>query len=93
MSLEILYKRTIISDEVYKSERIGGFRMLSNIGAPGMILILIVALFVFGPNRLPEMGRAVGKSIREFKRASEGIQESIMKEIKEEINVDKQENK
>jgi sec-independent protein translocase protein TatA len=67
--------------------------MLSNIGAPGMILILIVALIVFGPNRLPEMGKAVGKSLREFKRASEGIQESILKEMKEEVNVDKQENK
>ncbi|WP_081772949.1 MULTISPECIES: twin-arginine translocase TatA/TatE family subunit [unclassified Bacillus (in: firmicutes)] len=57
--------------------------MLSNIGVPGMILILIVALIVFGPNKLPEIGRAVGSSIREFKRASEGLTEEIKKEIKE----------
>ncbi|WP_316572596.1 twin-arginine translocase TatA/TatE family subunit [Neobacillus sp. YIM B06451] len=55
--------------------------MLSNIGVPGMILILVVALIVFGPNKLPEIGRAVGRSIREFKRASEGLTDEIKKEI------------
>jgi sec-independent protein translocase protein TatA len=64
--------------------------MISNIGTPGVILILVVALIVFGPNRLQEIGRAVGKSVREFKKASEGVQESIMKEIKDEIKMDKQ---
>jgi sec-independent protein translocase protein TatA len=34
--------------------------MLSNIGVPGLILILIVALVIFGPNKLPEIGRAFG---------------------------------
>ncbi|MEQ6376050.1 twin-arginine translocase TatA/TatE family subunit [Bacillaceae bacterium S4-13-56] len=47
--------------------------MLSNIGAPGMILIFVVALIVFGPSRLPEVGKAVGSSLREFKRATTGI--------------------
>lgn len=47
--------------------------MLSNIGMPGLILILIVALVIFGPNKLPEIGRAFGKSIREFKKATEGL--------------------
>jgi sec-independent protein translocase protein TatA len=37
--------------------------MLSNIGVPGLILIMIVALVIFGPNKLPEIGRAFGKSI------------------------------
>ncbi|WP_053368164.1 twin-arginine translocase TatA/TatE family subunit [Bacillus sp. FJAT-27245] len=55
--------------------------MLSNIGVPGLILILIVALVVFGPNKLPEIGRAFGRSIREFKRASEGLTDEIKKEI------------
>ncbi|WP_059172102.1 twin-arginine translocase TatA/TatE family subunit [Bacillus sp. FJAT-27445] len=55
--------------------------MLSNIGVPGMILILIVALIVFGPSKLPEIGRAAGRSIREFKRASEGLTDEIKKEI------------
>ncbi|RHW38951.1 twin-arginine translocase TatA/TatE family subunit [Neobacillus notoginsengisoli] len=55
--------------------------MLSNIGVPGMILILVVALIVFGPNKMPEIGRALGRSIREFKRASEGLTDEIKKEI------------
>lgn len=41
--------------------------MLSNIGFPGLILILIIALVVFGPSKLPEIGRAVGRGLKEFK--------------------------
>jgi sec-independent protein translocase protein TatA len=41
--------------------------MLSNIGFPGLILILIIALVVFGPSKLPEIGRAIGKGLKEFK--------------------------
>ena len=48
-------------------------------------LILIVALVIFGPNKLPEIGRAFGKSIREFKKATEGLTNDIKEEIKEEI--------
>lgn len=59
----------------------GDDTMLSNIGVPGLILILIVALVVFGPNKLPEIGRAFGRSLREFKRASEGLTDEIKKEI------------
>lgn len=44
-----------------------------DIGIPGLILILIVALIVFGPNKLPEIGRAFGKSIREFKDSMRDI--------------------
>lgn len=60
-------------------------KMLSNIGVPGLILILIVALVIFGPNKLPEIGRAFGKSIREFKKATEGLADGMKEEIKEEI--------
>ncbi len=42
----------------------------SNIGIPGLILILIVALIVFGPNKLPELGKVVGKTLKEFKSAA-----------------------
>ncbi|MEH7885326.1 twin-arginine translocase TatA/TatE family subunit [Bacillus sp. JJ1609] len=62
--------------------------MLSNIGFPGLILILVIALIIFGPNKLPEIGRAVGKSMREFKKATEGITDDIKKEINEDINKD-----
>lgn len=47
--------------------------MISNIGFPGLILILIVALIVFGPNKLPEIGRAFGTTLKEFKNASSEI--------------------
>ncbi|WP_203457003.1 twin-arginine translocase TatA/TatE family subunit [Paenibacillus tepidiphilus] len=41
--------------------------MLNGIGAPGIILLVILALLLFGPNKLPELGRAVGRTFREFK--------------------------
>jgi sec-independent protein translocase protein TatA len=47
--------------------------MLSNIGFPGLILILAFALIVFGPNKLPELGRSLGNSLKEFKEATKGI--------------------
>lgn len=47
--------------------------MLSNIGVPGLILILIVALIVFGPNKLPEIGKAFGQSLKEFKNATKSL--------------------
>ncbi len=65
--------------------------MLSNIGIPGLILILVVALVIFGPNKLPEVGRAFGKSIREFKKATEGLTNDIKEEMKEDIKESKTE--
>lgn len=47
--------------------------MLSNIGIPGLILIVIVALVVFGPTRLPEIGKSVGTSLKEFKLAAKEV--------------------
>jgi sec-independent protein translocase protein TatA len=44
--------------------------MLSNIGVPGLILILVLALIIFGPKKLPEMGRAVGQTLKEFKKSA-----------------------
>ena len=44
--------------------------MLSNIGVPGLIIILVIALILFGPNKLPELGRAVGQTLREFKKST-----------------------
>lgn len=45
----------------------------SAIGVPSLILIVIVALIIFGPSKLPEIGRAAGNSLREFKNATKGI--------------------
>lgn len=47
--------------------------MLSNIGIPGLILIVIFALIVFGPKKLPELGKSMGRTLKEFKSATKGI--------------------
>ncbi|ASS96578.1 MULTISPECIES: twin-arginine translocase TatA/TatE family subunit [Peribacillus] len=44
--------------------------MLQNIGIPGLILVLIIALIIFGPSKLPEIGRAFGSTLREFKKST-----------------------
>jgi sec-independent protein translocase protein TatA len=46
--------------------------VIPEIGIPGLILILVVALLVFGPKRLPEMGRSLGRGMREFKDSVSG---------------------
>jgi len=47
--------------------------MLSSIGIPGLILILIIALVIFGPSKLPEIGRAFGRTLTEFKSAAKEL--------------------
>ncbi|WP_298474006.1 twin-arginine translocase TatA/TatE family subunit [uncultured Psychrobacillus sp.] len=47
--------------------------MLSSIGIPGLILILVIALIIFGPKKLPEIGRAFGRTLTEFKSATKGL--------------------
>ncbi|ENH97296.1 twin arginine translocase protein A [Gracilibacillus halophilus YIM-C55.5] len=44
--------------------------MFSTIGFPGLILILIIALLIFGPSKLPEIGRATGDTLKEFKQST-----------------------
>lgn len=46
------------------------FGFLPNIGFPELVVILGLALIIFGPGKLPDVGRALGKSIKEFKRAT-----------------------
>ncbi|MGE7184579.1 twin-arginine translocase TatA/TatE family subunit [Peribacillus sp. NPDC006672] len=46
---------------------------MSNIGVPGLILILILALIIFGPKKLPEIGRAFGQTLREFKKSTSDL--------------------
>jgi len=46
---------------------------MAQIGIPSLILILIVALLIFGPSKLPEIGKAAGNSLREFKNATKGL--------------------
>jgi sec-independent protein translocase protein TatA len=47
--------------------------MFSNIGIPGLILVLVIALIIFGPSKLPEIGRAFGRTLSEFKSATKGL--------------------
>ena len=60
---------------------------MPSLGAPEIVIILVLALLVFGPKRLPEMGRSLGRTVREFKKASDtarkefGVDE-IEKELK-----------
>lgn len=46
---------------------------MGSIGIPGLILILLLALVLFGPKKLPELGRAVGHTLKEFKNATRGL--------------------
>jgi sec-independent protein translocase protein TatA len=48
-------------------------KMLSNIGIPGLILVLVLALIIFGPKKLPELGRAVGQTLKELKKSTNGL--------------------
>ena len=50
---------------------------MPNIGFPELMLILVLALVVFGPKRLPEIGRTIGKSLREFRRASSELRDEL----------------
>ena len=52
------------------------------IGFPEMLIILVVALIFFGPRKLPELGRSLGKSIGEFKRASNELRSTLDDEIR-----------
>ena len=54
-----------------------------NLGFPELALILVIALVVFGPRKLPEVGRAVGRALNEFKSASKDIQDEINEAVKE----------
>lgn len=49
--------------------------MFNNIGVSGLLLILAIALIVFGPSKLPQLGRAFGDTLREFRNSTRGIVE------------------
>jgi TatA/E family protein of Tat protein translocase len=54
-----------------------------NIGLPELLIIVAIALIVFGPNKLPELAKAFGRAMREFKKATEEVKESFEAETKE----------
>ena len=56
--------------------------MFGPIGMPELIIILTIALIIFGPRKLPELGRSLGKSLGEFKRASNELRNTLDEEIR-----------
>ncbi len=54
-----------------------------NIGLPELLIIAAIALIVFGPNKLPELARAFGRAMREFKKATEEVKETFEAETKD----------
>ena len=56
--------------------------MFGSIGMPELIIILVIALIIFGPRKLPELGRSLGRSLKEFKRASNELQNTLDEEIR-----------
>ena len=55
--------------------------MFGSIGMPELVIIFVVALVIFGPRKLPELGRSLGKSLSEFKRASNDLRSTLEEEI------------
>jgi sec-independent protein translocase protein TatA len=51
--------------------------MLENIGGTELLVVLFVVFLLFGPRKLPELGKSLGKGMREFRKAMKGIQQDI----------------
>ncbi|MGG4143904.1 twin-arginine translocase TatA/TatE family subunit [Paenibacillus algorifonticola] len=66
---------------------------MPSIGATGIILLVLVALLLFGPNKLPELGRAFGRTLKEFKAGARDVLDDEPKEKEEKrIDVSKSDN-
>jgi TatA/E family protein of Tat protein translocase len=57
---------------------------MGNVGLPELIIIFTIALIIFGPRKLPELGKSLGKSLAEFKRASNELKNTLDEEIRTE---------
>ena len=55
--------------------------MFGSLGMPEIIVILVIALIIFGPRKLPELGRSLGRGIAEFKKATNELQTTLEREI------------
>jgi TatA/E family protein of Tat protein translocase len=56
--------------------------MFGSIGMPELLIILTIALIIFGPRKLPELGRSLGRSLGEFRRASNELRNTLDEEIR-----------
>ena len=66
--------------------------LFREIGAQGLIVLILGALLIFGPKRLPELGEAIGKMFREFKKSVSEIEESIDKKDTKETKAEDEKN-
>ena len=55
---------------------------MGSIGMPELVIIMVIALIIFGPRKLPELGRSLGRSLGEFKRASNELRNTLDEEIR-----------
>ncbi len=53
------------------------------LGIPELLVIFVIALIVFGPKKLPDLGKSIGRAMAEFKKASDEFQDSVRAEMKE----------
>ena len=60
----------------------GGSAMFGSIGMQELIIVFVIALIIFGPRRLPDLGKSLGRSIAEFKRASNDLRNTLEEEIR-----------
>jgi TatA/E family protein of Tat protein translocase len=56
--------------------------MFGSIGMPELIIIMVIALIIFGPRKLPELGKSLGRSLNEFKKASNELRSTLEEEIR-----------
>mgnify|MGYP003469361729 CR=1 FL=1 len=63
---------------------------MPNIGIPGLILVLIIALVIFGPSKLPQLGKAVGQTLKEFKTSTRDIINDEVKDDKKLVDSEKE---
>ena len=62
-----------------------------NLGFPELVVIFVVALLVFGPRKLPDLGRSLGKGLAEFKRASNELKRTWEEEVRSEVRSEEEE--